>query len=226
MRILGIETSSVRGSVALVESSQTICSLSHERENAHGESMLPLIQRALAEAGWSQSSLDRVAVGLGPGSFTGLRVGIAMAQGIAEGLEVPLVGVGSLEAMARAVPRDRLGYRCPVLDARRGELFVALYLPDGQEVKPPQLATSAADLERFVSDAPGEVLYLGCAPLLLEYARGVFRSIETDLPHARWTALAAERAAVSSETLPLYLRNAVAIVPRLPPNPLGRSDPA
>lgn len=224
MRILGIETSSARGSVALVEGRQTICCLSHERENAHGESILPLVEQALAEAGWTQRGLDRIAVGVGPGSFTGLRVGISLAQGISEGLEVPLIGVGSLDAMARAVPAEKRGLRCPVLDARRGEMFVALYSLDGIELQPPQLVTSTAELRHFTEAAATDLLFLGCAPALLDSVPGVFRSAETDLPHARWVALAAERAPVSADARPVYIRDAVALVPRLPPNPLHRPD--
>jgi tRNA threonylcarbamoyladenosine biosynthesis protein TsaB len=206
--------------VALVEGRRTVCTLSHERQNAHGESILPLIEQALAEAGWTQSSLDRIAVGLGPGSFTGLRVGISLAQGISEGLEVPLIGVGSLEAMARAAPLEHRGLRCPVLDARREEMFVALYAPDGMELEAPQLVTSVADLRRFTTDASSEVLFLGSAPRLLESIPGVFRSFETDLPHARWVALTAEQAPASAHARPIYIRDAVAVVPHLPPNPL------
>lgn len=208
--------------MALIEGRQTIFTLSHERENAHGESILPLIEQALAEAGWTRRHLERVAVGLGPGSFTGLRVGISLAQGISEGLEVPLIGVGSLEAMARAAPAVHPGLRCPVLDARRGEMFVALYSPEGTELEAPQLVTSATDLLRFATAAASEVLFLGCAPVLLESVPGVYRSPETDLPHARWVALAAEQAPPSAAARPLYIREATAVVPHLPPNPLDR----
>ena len=204
----------------MVEGRQTICTLSHERQNAHGESILPLIEQALAAAGWTRRGLDRIAVGLGPGSFTGLRVGISLAQGISEGLEVPLIGVGSLEAMARAAPAERHGLRCPVLDARRGEMFVALYSEDGTELAGPQLVTSTTELRRFTTDAQSEVLLLGCAPGLLDSLPEVFRSSETDLPHARWVALAAEQAPASANAHPVYIRDAVAVVPRLPPNPL------
>jgi tRNA threonylcarbamoyladenosine biosynthesis protein TsaB len=119
VRVLGIETSSARGSVALIEGSISVCALDHERANAHGESILPLIEEALARAGWNRTQLDRIAVGAGPGSFTGLRVGIAIAQGLSEGLGIPLVGVPSLRAMALAVPAEQEGCRCVLVDARR-----------------------------------------------------------------------------------------------------------
>jgi tRNA threonylcarbamoyladenosine biosynthesis protein TsaB len=221
VRILGIETSCGRGSVALIENQTTVCALSHERENAHGESIQPLIEQLLASAGWSMAQLDRIAVGTGPGSFTGLRVGIALAQGISEGLEVPLLGVGSLQAMALAAPDAAPGLRCPVLDARRGELFFALYSADGTELRPAQVAAGLSDLEQLSREQPGELIFLGCSSLLAgSPTLGTFHSPETDLPHARWTALAAASLPVPLGVVPCYVRDAVAIVPRLPPNPL------
>jgi tRNA threonylcarbamoyladenosine biosynthesis protein TsaB len=222
VRILGIETSCNRGSVALIENQTTICALSHERENAHGESIQPLIEQLLASAGWSTAQLDRIAVGTGPGSFTGLRVGIALAQGISEGLEVPLVGVGSLRAMALAAPGARAGLRCPVLDARRGELFFALYTADGTELRPAQVAAGLSDLEQLSREHAGELVFLGgCGLFEASPTLDItFHSPETDLPHARWTALAASSLAVPVGVVPCYVRDAVAIVPRLPSNPL------
>ena len=107
MRCLGIETSTRQGSVALVEHDQVVSVRLHQELNRHGERMLPLVEQLLSEAGWPLSSLDRIGVGIGPGSFTGLRIGVALAQGIGLGLACPVVGVGSLHAMAFAAP-DRL----------------------------------------------------------------------------------------------------------------------
>jgi tRNA threonylcarbamoyladenosine biosynthesis protein TsaB len=235
VRILGIETSSSRGSVALVHDESAVCALSHDRENAHAQSIQPLIEQALAKTGWSRTSLDRIAVGIGPGSFTGLRVGIALAQGISEGLGVPLIGIGSLAAMALAAPKGRPGLRCPVLDARRGEFFVAAYTPGGDEVLAPQVASDAIALARLTRELHGELLVLG-EPVQLAWeallvdplaaqARHVFRSAETDLPDARWTAIAAFSAPAMGSVVPTYVRHAVAVVPQLPPNPL-RHDPS
>jgi tRNA threonylcarbamoyladenosine biosynthesis protein TsaB len=222
VRILGIETSCGRGSVALVEGTTTICTLTHERENAHGESIQPLIQQALSDAGWSPASLDRIAVGTGPGSFTGLRVGIALAQGISEGLELPLIGVSSLRAMALALPAQRTGARCSVLDARRGELFVGMYTPEGAELRPEHLVTGAAALEQLGREFANGIVFVGSAGVLGHLpTENVFHSPETDLPHARWTALAARSLPTPATVVPLYIRHAVAVVPRLPANPLA-----
>ncbi|HET7540536.1 MAG TPA: tRNA (adenosine(37)-N6)-threonylcarbamoyltransferase complex dimerization subunit type 1 TsaB, partial [Polyangiaceae bacterium] len=96
MRIVGIESSSRRGSVALLEGERLVASAEHEQPNNHAERLLPLFEQLLAETGWPKSSLDRLGVGIGPGSFTGLRAGIALAEGLSVGLDRPLWGVGSL----------------------------------------------------------------------------------------------------------------------------------
>jgi tRNA threonylcarbamoyl adenosine modification protein YeaZ len=221
VRVLGIETSSARGSVALVEGSDSVCSLEHERANAHGESILPLIEKALAQAGWNRSQLDRIAVGAGPGSFTGLRVGIAIAQGLSEGLDVPLVGIPSLLAMALAVPAEQPGCRCVLVDARKGELFAAAYDPDGRERMEVRLVASVNDLTPLLHEL-GEPLFIGNGTAALPALR-VYRSAVTDLPHARWTAAAGIGAQPVPSVRPLYVRDAGAVMPRLPQNPLAAS---
>jgi tRNA threonylcarbamoyladenosine biosynthesis protein TsaB len=221
VRVLGIETSSVRGSIALIEGDRTLVVASHERENSHDASIQPLIERALADAGWSARELDRIAVGTGPGSFTGLRVGIALAQGISEGLAIPLVGVSSLAAMAHAAPDSSPRTRVPVLDARRGELFLAAYSPDGCELLAPQIVASPRAAEDLVRDLPGGALVLGRVwdPLASRLAHHA--SEETDLPHARWVALLGARLEPDQPVRPAYLRPPVAMVPKLEPNPLS-----
>lgn len=220
MRILAIETSSSRGSVALVEDGVLVRSLEHERENAHAESMLPLIESALADAGWGRGHVDRVAVGVGPGSFTGLRVGIALAQGLSEGWCVPLVGVPSLQAMALAAPPDRRVSRCVLLDARKGELFAALYASDGRELGPVRLIAADLDQVRQLG-ADEDALYIGNGTGLVPALRNVHRSAETDRAHARFVAVAARDAEPSGLVRALYVRDAGAVRPVLPQNPLG-----
>src|SRR5438552_3135763 len=126
VRTLGIETSTSQASVALLEGGRVVLARAHARPKQSAERLLPLIAELLEEAGWPRSSLDRIGVSVGPGSFTGLRVGIACAQGLSLGLGIPLVGVTSLQAMARAVPESILGLRCAILDARRAEVFAAV----------------------------------------------------------------------------------------------------
>lgn len=220
MRVLGIETSAAqRGSVALVEAGQPVCAATHTAPNAHAERTLPLVEQVLAEAGWARTSLERVAVGIGPGSFTGLRIGIALAQGIAMGLGIPVVGVGSLRVMAAAVPADRTGSRVPLLDARRGELFCAVYDPAGRELVAPAALPRDTALSTLEQRAPGERVLLGEIATALGLS-GALRSAATDLPHATFTALvgaALDPALAPAE--PLYVRDVDAIKPDLPPSP-------
>ena len=116
MRVLGIETSTSQTAVALVEQGKLVVGRSLARPKQSAERLLPMIAELLAEAGWQRRDIERIGVSVGPGSFTGLRIGIACAQGLSLGLGVPLVGVTSLRAMARAVPEASAGKnaRCPI----------------------------------------------------------------------------------------------------------------
>ena len=226
LRVLGIETSSVRGSVALIEGQRLIAAASHDQEKAHDASLQPMMEQVLADAGWSPRQLDRIAVGVGPGSFTGLRVGIAFAQGISEGLQVPLVGVSSLQAMAGAVTEQEVRLRVPLLDARRGEFFLAAYASDGSELLPAQIARDVAAVEQLVAGLRAAALLLGVAwdPLASKLAHQ--RGEQTDLPHARWVAQLAVAMDPPTPAHPLYLRPPVATAPRLEPNPLSAQQGA
>jgi len=133
MPVLALETATTRASVVLAKNDGELAAW---RETTHQDLCRRLageVQAVLADADTPFADLSLVAVGLGPGSFTSLRVGLATAKAIALSRRVPLVGVSSLSAMAWQV-RDRIsGLLCPVLDARRGDLYAACYrlLPDG-----------------------------------------------------------------------------------------------
>jgi tRNA threonylcarbamoyladenosine biosynthesis protein TsaB len=223
--VLGIETSTRRGSVALLEEGRPVFSLHHEKLNAHAEMLLPLVERVLAETGSTRSSLDRLAVGVGPGSFTGLRVGIALAQGMALGLDRPLVGIGSLRAIARGAPAEDLRVRVVALDARRDELFVAAYGPDGSEVLAP-CALGRDIAAARVAEVLGGVTALGLGELAgaLGGAVVALSREDLDLPHATWVAmLGADAEPATAVAEPNYVRGPGATLPNLPPSPLGPS---
>ena len=140
MRVLGIETSSARGSVCLWDSGEVL-SANYERANAHTEELLPTIRKTLKAADWCRGTIQRICVGIGPGSFTGARVGIALAEGIGLGLSIPVVGVGSLRALA-AQSTFPGGPRVAVLPAGRGDFYVAVYDHYDQELQPPTVVGS------------------------------------------------------------------------------------
>jgi tRNA threonylcarbamoyladenosine biosynthesis protein TsaB len=225
VRVLAIESSTRRGSVALLDAGRPAFALQHEKQNAHAETLLPLVERVLAETGSTRSSIDRLAVGVGPGSFTGLRVGIALAQGMALGLDRPLVGIGSLRAIARGAPGDDARVRVVALDARRDELFVAAYAADGREVLAPCAlgrAVAAARVAEILGGAPA--LGLGeLAPALGSAVVPLLRD-DLDLPHATWVAvLGADADPATAAAEPNYVRGPGATLPNLPPSPLGPS---
>lgn len=142
MRILALETSSLRGSVALVEGTSIedarvrgfAC---HTEPNRHAERIWSLVEQAFAEAGWTKGDIERVAVGVGPGAFTGIRVGLSLAQGLMLGLGVSGVGVGSLRALSVGLPAEDPRLRVILRDARRDEFFLAAYEPNGRQVVAP-----------------------------------------------------------------------------------------
>jgi len=126
MRILGIETSGNIGGFAVVEDERLLAEVASDITGRHVERSDAMIEHVLDCAGTAISDLAAVAVSLGPGSFTGLRVGLALAKGLCFGRGLPLVGVPTLDAMAGALV-GAAGLVVPVRDARRGEIYFALY---------------------------------------------------------------------------------------------------
>ncbi|HJL16070.1 MAG TPA: tRNA (adenosine(37)-N6)-threonylcarbamoyltransferase complex dimerization subunit type 1 TsaB [Sandaracinaceae bacterium LLY-WYZ-13_1] len=124
VRVLALDTSTELGSVAILVDGTLRAEIGARVRTKHGETLLPLVRRALGLAGLSEASLDLIATGLGPGSFTGTRVGVATAKGLALALGCPLVGVVSLRAIARGAPARLVA---PAVDAHKGEVYVALY---------------------------------------------------------------------------------------------------
>jgi tRNA threonylcarbamoyladenosine biosynthesis protein TsaB len=217
VRVLGIETSTSQAGVALLEGGQLVLARASARPKQSAERLLPLIAELLAEAGWQVSSLDRLGVSVGPGSFTGLRVGIACAQGLSLGLDIPLVGVTSLAAMARAAPPSLVGLRVPLLDARRAEVFAAAYEPG------PRAAERLAPLALPAESAPAtlaerlgpSLLWLGSGLRLAGLEAG-FSSAETDEPSAWAVGLLAEELDPGEHPpIPVYVRDAGATLPDL-----------
>ena len=219
MRVLGIETSTSQTSVALVEQGKVVLSRAHTRPKQSAERLLPLIAELLSEAGWARTSLDRIGVSVGPGSFTGLRVGIACAQGLSLGLGVPLVGVGSLQAMARAVPESVPGLRCAVLDARRGEVFAAAYRagPRAAEALAPLALAAGTARASLAAQLVAPLVWLGSGLGLLGET-ATFSGPGCDEPGAEAVGqLAEELDPAAHPALPVYIRDAGATLPDLAP---------
>ncbi len=126
MNVLGIETATRTGSVAVMSEHGVIAEYTLNIEVTHSERLMETVDRVLAGAGFALRDLDGLCVSVGPGSFTGLRIGIATVKGIAIATGKPVAAVPTLKALAWNVPHA--GYPvCPMLDARKKEVYAALY---------------------------------------------------------------------------------------------------
>jgi tRNA threonylcarbamoyladenosine biosynthesis protein TsaB len=147
MFVLGVDTATAYAVVGVTADGEVAREVSvgpgADGRPRHSEVLLPEIERSVqAAGGWDR--IDRIAVGIGPGSFTGLRIGIATARALAQARDLPLVPVGSLAALARGIAEGGAGrgeLALPVLDARRTEAFAALFEDDGEELWPPFVAS-------------------------------------------------------------------------------------
>lgn len=126
MKILGIETSSYSGSLAIADDERILGELSLNLGPKHSEKLIPAFDFLLKETGLERREIEGVAVSVGPGSFTALRVGIATAKGIAFSLKIPVAGVSSLEILAGNLLFTPFTV-CPLIDAKKKELFAAFF---------------------------------------------------------------------------------------------------
>lgn len=123
-KLAAIDTSTALGTVALFERGELVIEAEQRVSNAHGEALLPLMDAVFARAGWAPKDVARWAVGIGPGSFTGVRVGVALAKGIQIATGAEIVGVTSLDAITAACDAEDADAIVAVLSAMRGEVFV------------------------------------------------------------------------------------------------------
>jgi len=139
--ILSIETSTTVCSVALHDSGKIIKLKELNFDKSHSKHLIPLIQELFADSGRGLNDIDAVALSEGPGSYTGLRIGSSTAKGLCYALNLPLIAVSTLEAMAIQVATktdDTAVLFCPMIDARRMEVFTGIYTFQGANVLPVQ----------------------------------------------------------------------------------------
>ena len=135
--LLHIDTAVDTASVCLSNDENPIKLAVNDNQKDHAAWLHNTIQHLLEEAGMTIKDLDAVAVSIGPGSYTGLRVGLSAAKGLCYALGIPLITPGTLEIMANAVKNKDADLICPLIDARRMEVFTAIYDSSLKEVKKP-----------------------------------------------------------------------------------------
>lgn len=221
MNLLALETSSPRLSVALWRSG-TVTERHGSAGVVHSEEILGLMGSLLCDAGLNACDMDAVAFSAGPGGFTGVRLGCAVAQGLAMAAGLPVVAIGSLEALALETGAQRV-YAC--VDARMNEVYCAAFERSGIGLKtllePRVLPAEAAPKppgENWTLCGSGFSAYAGRFPEWLAEQGG--RPDQPELPRAEWVArAAAERVlrgevAPASQAAPVYVRDKVALTVR------------
>lgn len=219
-RVCAVDTSTALGSVVLLEDDRVVAEEARRVSNAHGESLLPMIDEVFARAGWRPSDVGRWCVGVGPGSFTGVRIAVATVKGIVLGTRAELVGASSLEAMAAPVleelssePGAPVGRSLvlPAIDAIRGEVYVQACGAATSE--PVCLAPEAIGAWLDALALPATVartVLVGEASAKIVLARPALRRAtgQDALPHARGVALAARGRPPADVNLlePVYVR--------------------
>ncbi len=226
MKILAFDTATRATTVALLDEAGGVELEARDDPEpgarpGHTSRLMPLIVEVLDRAGWVWDDLDRLAVGTGPGTFTGLRIGVATARALASARALPLVGISSLESLAvgasaaaRAAGRDQV---LAVLDARRREVFAAAWSPDGASAGTPTLQTAVMSPAALAESS----LELGRSRLVIGDGAVEFRQVlerpgtlipADDSEFHRVSAvhhcrLAAQRLSVGAEAVsPEYLR--------------------
>lgn len=167
MPILAIDTATLVSSVAIATSDTLVAELTIQTRKTHSERLMPHIASLLSMAEMSQSSLKAVAVSIGPGSFTGLRIGLATAKALSYALQIPIIGVPTLAALAFACPAPGV-LLAPMLDAQKGNVYLGLYeWQDGTvtEVEPPRVV-GFDEAQNELSRQQRPVLMLGEAAVM------------------------------------------------------------
>ena len=172
--IIAIETATTICSVALIKDEKTIGLLESDETNSHSKILHILIDRLLKDAGTDISSVKAIAISKGPGSYTGLRIGVSAAKGLCYAKDIPLIGINTLQSMAygmreRAlsegiIPEHKHPYFIPMIDARRMEVFTAVYDKDLNAVKETSaeiITPETIDTWRKSVNASDYVLILG-----------------------------------------------------------------
>lgn len=160
MRVLAIDTALAACSAAVLDTAHggIVASESLPMIRGHAETLMPLIAQVMKASGLTFSDLDRIVVTTGPGSFTGLRVGISAARGLGLATAIPVVGVSTLSALA--APYLGVGDKNPVIaaiDARHGHVYLQVFDPGGRTLLSPRVAP-LSEAVRAASDAPARIV--------------------------------------------------------------------
>ena len=159
--ILNIETSTKACSVALHKNGELIVSREDLTTNfSHSEKLLKFISKLFSDAKLSLSDLDAIAVSMGPGSYTGLRIGVSTAKGLCYGLDIPLISISTLKAMSFGMALEiKADLYCPMIDARRMEVYSAFFDINNTEVR--KIQADIIDENSYKKELEKKVVFFG-----------------------------------------------------------------
>lgn len=202
MKILAVDTALGACSAALLEEDRVLAHIFEPMERGHAERLAPMVDETMKQAGVEFAALDRLAVTVGPGTFTGQRVGLAFMRGLRVGLKIPLIGVTTLEAMAAATDADRAA---AIHDAKRDEAYLLLW-ENGATILAPTVMAFDEAVTRIRAFGPCALCGTGAEAAGAKLGHGF---VVTDIrqPDALQVArLAMTRPAPERPPAPLYLR--------------------
>lgn len=178
MLLLAFETSAKAASVALFEGKTLLAEQYQNTGLTHSQTLLVMAEDLLTQCGKTARDVEAVAVANGPGSFTGVRIGVAAAKGFAWGGEVPIFGVSTLEAMAMGLGISE-GYVCPVMDARRNQVYNALFYVNQGVVtrQSPDRAIALEDLQKELKSLEKPIFLVGDGSILC------YNILQQDVPN-------------------------------------------
>ena len=159
MNILAVESSAIAASVAVLRDDALLAEVTINRGNTHSETLLPLVEDLLDRLALTVDDMDLFAVPVGPGSFTGVRIGVATVKGLAFGRGKPCAGVSALEALAENLSVLPGALACPVMNARRGQVYTALFR-NGERLLPDS-ALALEELETILEQYDKPVFFTG-----------------------------------------------------------------
>ncbi|MBQ6441434.1 MAG: tRNA (adenosine(37)-N6)-threonylcarbamoyltransferase complex dimerization subunit type 1 TsaB [Lachnospiraceae bacterium] len=162
MKLLAIETSALVCSAAVMEDETLIGEFTIQQKKTHSQMLMPMVEALREKLELDLSSLDAIAVAGGPGSFTGLRIGSATAKGLASALNIPVVHVPTVDALAYRLCGSA-GLVCPLMDARREQTYTGIYAFEGNMMKKilPQCAIALPELAGRLNAEQSAVTFLG-----------------------------------------------------------------
>lgn len=230
MKVLGIDTSTLMGSIGLIEDYRPIAQYSLGIEVTHSERLLDTVNTLLKDVRMGIDSIDGFAISIGPGSFTGLRIGLGTVKGLSMVTGKPAAGVSTLEALASNLPFCKYPI-CPLLDARKKEVYTALFKYDenGSIIRMTDDTTVSSELlvETLLKQIEGPVVFLGDGVYVYQDLlskqladKALFAPVNCILPSGLSVAGIGMQKLMNGEVLaptgvPAYIRRSEAEVKRL-----------